>query len=59
MRAMVQDDAGQLVGIVDMDRKDFSTGSKGYFGVAKVSVNGKRYQGQVQLVEIKPKDKQS
>ena len=55
MRAMIQDDAGQLVGIIDIDRKDFATGSKGFFGVNKVTLNGKRYQGQVQLVEIKPK----
>ena len=33
--------------------KTFSTGSKGYFGQGKVEgANGKRYQVQVQLVEI-------
>jgi hypothetical protein len=32
--------------------KDFKTGSKGYFTSGKVEVEGKRYQVQVQLVEI-------
>jgi hypothetical protein len=32
--------------------KDFKTGSKGYFTSGKVEVEGKRYQVQVQMVEI-------
>jgi hypothetical protein len=32
--------------------KDFKTGSKGYYTNGKVEIDGKRYQLQVQLVEI-------
>ena len=45
-------DAGQLVGLMTVPPKDFKTGSKGYFTSGKVEVDGKRYQVQVQLVEI-------
>jgi hypothetical protein len=38
--------------------KVFKTGSKGFFGMGKIQIGEKRYQAQVQLVEIgsKPKD---
>jgi len=38
--------------------KVFKTGSRGYFGMGKIQIGEKRYQVQVQLVEIgsKPKD---
>ncbi len=45
-------DAGQLIGLMTVPPKDFKTGSKGYFTSGKVEVEGKRYQVQVQLVEI-------
>jgi hypothetical protein len=45
-------DAGQLVGLMTVPPKDFKTGSKGFFTSGKVEVEGKRYQVQVQLVEI-------
>lgn len=35
-----------------LDRKDFSTGSKGFFCQDKISVDGKRYQAQVMAVLI-------
>ena len=52
-------DACQLIGLMTVPPKDFKTGSKGYFTSGKVEVEGKRYQVQVQLVEIgsKPTDK--
>ena len=34
------------------NEKQFKTGSRGYFGTGKVEIDGKRYQCQVQLVEI-------
>ena len=55
MRATIQNESGQLVGLIDAGPKSFKTGSKGYFGVGKVSLNGHRYQCQLQMVEIKPK----
>ena len=52
-------DGGQLIGLMTVPPKDFKTGSKGYFTSGKVEVEGKRYQVQVQLVEIgsKPAEK--
>jgi hypothetical protein len=37
--------------------KVFKTGSKGFFGMAKVQIGAKRYQVQVQMVEIGSKPK--
>lgn len=45
-------DAGQLIGLMTVPPKDFKTGSKGYFTSGKVDIDGKRYQAQIQLVEI-------
>jgi hypothetical protein len=43
-----------------IDKKDFKTGSKGYYGTGKMVAGGKRYQISIQAVEIgsKPKDKE-
>ncbi len=49
-------DNGQLIGLMTVPPKDFKTGSKGYFTSGKVEVEGKRYQLQVQLVEIGSKN---
>jgi hypothetical protein len=48
----LKSDSGQLIGLMTVPPKDFKTGSKGYFTSGKVEVEGKRYQVQVQLVEI-------
>ncbi|HZY40956.1 MAG TPA: hypothetical protein VFF59_03050 [Anaerolineae bacterium] len=45
-------DAGQLIGLMTVPPKDFKTGSKGFFASGKVEIEGKRYQAQIQLVEI-------
>lgn len=45
-------DAGQVIGLMTVPPKDFKTGSKGYFTNGKVEIEGKRYQAQIQLVEI-------
>jgi hypothetical protein len=37
--------------------KVFKTGSKGFFGMGKIQIGEKRYQVQVQLVEIGSKPK--
>jgi hypothetical protein len=39
------------------NEKAFKTGSKGFFGMGKVQIGEKRYQMQVQLVEIGSKPK--
>ncbi len=43
-----------------LDKKDFKTGSKGYYGTGKMVAGGKRYQISIQAVEIgsKPKGKE-
>ena len=40
-----------------LDAKEFRTGSRGYFAQGKFEVNGKRYQVQVQAVEIGSKQR--
>ena len=43
-----------------LNKKIFSTGSRGFFGNGKMMAGGKNYQVQIQCVEIgsKPKDKE-
>ena len=43
-----------------IDKKDFKTGSKGFYGTGKMVAGGKRYQINIQAVEIgsKPKEKE-
>ncbi len=40
-------------------KKDFKTGSRGFYGVGKMMAGGKNYQVNIQAVEIgsKPKEK--
>jgi len=47
----------QVTGILMATTKTFKTGSKGYFGMGKIQMGEKRYQVQVQLVEIGSKPK--
>lgn len=47
-----EDETGRLAGAITAEEKTFKTGSKGYFGTGKVTLNGKKYQVQTQLVEI-------
>ena len=47
----------KVVGILSAAEKLFKTGSRGYFGMGKIQIGEKRYQVQVQLVEIGSKPK--
>jgi len=47
----------QAVGIMTAAEKVFKTGSRGFFGMGKLQIDEKRYQVQVQLVEIGSKPK--
>ena len=47
----------QVVGILTAAEKVFKTGSRGFFGMGKLQIDDKRYQVQVQLVEIGSKPK--
>ncbi len=50
-------DTGQSVTVIALPPKDFKTGSQGFYGNGKIEINGKRYQVQVQIVEIGSKNK--
>jgi len=43
---------GQLLSLLTLPPKQFKTGSRGYYANQKIEIEGKRYQVQVQLVEI-------
>lgn len=49
-------DNGQPIGVMTASPKDFKTGSKGFYVQGKLEIDGKRYQVQVQLVEIGSKE---
>ncbi len=46
------DGDGEPAGLVQLDAKQFKTGSRGFWGSGKVVIGGKRYQVQVMAVEI-------
>ncbi len=50
-------DDGQSIAVLTVPPKEFKTGSRGFFGSAKAEINGKRYQIQIQVVEIGSKSK--
>lgn len=50
-------DAGQMLSVITVAPKDFKTGSRGFYANQKCEIDGKRYQVQVQLVEIGSKPK--
>jgi hypothetical protein len=50
--AELKTDSGQLVSVFTVSPKEFKTGSRGFFGNGKVELDGKRYQVQIQMVEI-------
>jgi hypothetical protein len=46
----------QRIAIINVMPKQFKTGSRGFYTNQKVEIDGKRYQMQIQLVEIGSKD---
>jgi len=55
--ADLKTETGQSVAVVTVAPKEFKTGSKGFYGNTKAEIEGKRYQVQIQLVEIGSKPK--
>lgn len=55
--AEIKNDQGQLVTVLTLPPKEFKTGSRGFYANGKTEIDGKRYQVQVQLVEIGSKNK--
>jgi hypothetical protein len=45
-------DDGKPLGVMTAPPKVFKTGSRGFYANGKLEIDGKRYQVQVQLVEI-------
>jgi hypothetical protein len=50
--AELKNETGQTIGLISLPPKLFKTGSRGYYANTKLEVDGKRYQVQVQMVEI-------
>jgi hypothetical protein len=55
--ARLETENGKLVGLITLMPKQFSTGSKGFFGQGQTVIDGKRYQANFQLIEIGTKRK--
>ena len=55
--AELKSDSGQTLTVLSVTPKEFKTGSRGYYANQKVEIDGKRYQLQIQLVEIGSKKK--
>ena len=43
---------GKSLGTLAVAPKQFKTGSRGFYANGKLEIDGKRYQAQIQLVEI-------
>ncbi len=50
--AELKTDTGETVTMLTVMPKEFKTGSRGFFGNTKAEIDGKRYQIQLQMVEI-------
>ena len=50
--AEIKTTEGQVVATMALPIKEFKTGSRGFYANGKIEVEGKRYQAQIQLVEI-------
>lgn len=55
--AELKTETGQSLVTFVVNAKEFKTGSRGYYANGKAEIDGKRYQIQIQLVEIGSKKK--
>ena len=55
--AELKSDAGQMLTVLTVAPKEFKTGSKGFYANQKMEIGGKRYQLQIQIVEVGSKKK--
>ncbi len=55
----IKDKNGLTVKVITADVKTFKTGSRGFYGMDKAEIDGKRYQIQFQAVEIGSKTRVS
>ena len=56
--AELKDENGKSLAVFAAAAKTFKTGSRGYYANGKAEIEGKRYQVQIQLVEIGSKPKE-
>ena len=52
LTATIRGDNGEALGVLVLNPKEFKSGKVGYFGQAKLEIDGARYQCQGQLVRI-------
>lgn len=52
MKATFKNPIGETLITLELEPKTFSTGSRGYRAQGKVTMDGKKYQLQVQAVEV-------
>lgn len=57
MIAEIKDEHGQTIAVFSLPEKEFKTGSRGFYANGKAEAAGKRYQVQIQMVEIGSKKK--
>jgi hypothetical protein len=57
--AELKDENGKTLSVFTALAKTFKTGSRGYYANGKAEIDGKRYQVQIQLVEIGSKPKET
>jgi hypothetical protein len=50
--AELKNAAGKLLTVLTVTAKEFKTGSRGFYANQKIEMDGKRYQVQIQFVEI-------
>lgn len=50
--AEIKSGDGTLLSVLALPPKEFKTGSKGFYANSKMEIDGKRYQVQIQMVEI-------
>jgi hypothetical protein len=50
--ADMKTDTGESLGSIALPPKQFKTGSRGFYNNTKIEIDGKRYQVQIQMVEI-------
>jgi hypothetical protein len=50
--AEIKTDDGKVLGVMALPAKAFKTGSRGFYANGKLEFDGKRYQAQIQRVEI-------
>jgi hypothetical protein len=56
--ADLKDENGQPLATMLVGPKNFKTGSRGFYANGKIDFEGKRYQVQIQIVEIGSKPKE-